>query len=269
MDVPMGELTEKSERLLLFGSGDAPIILSVPHGGDRPIPGIEGVRCAPHNPGPWRFATDTDFNTIALTQHIRERMMSLGVVPYMVISHVLRRDLDLNRTWEHNLHGYDDDQVDEESIELARNAFAGFHKRLAGYIDDMKSIFPPAVADRCFLLGIHGTHLPPGYDIELGTLNGASAMAELVYPIGGVALDLWTAFERRGFALAGEPDPESEVHRGCFVSARHGLGGRGGVNAVLVEVARPLRHRDRVADTGRRMGEALAGFVRETLLGKR
>lgn len=267
MDMAMEELIEDPERLLRCGRGDAPVILSVPHGGDRPISGIEGVRRAPHDPSPWRFATDTDFNTIPLTEHIRERMITLGVAPYTVISHVLRRDLDLNRTWEHNLHGYDKDQVDEESIEMAHGAFSGYHRVLSSYIDDITSRLPSSVAERCFLFGIHGTHLELGRDIELGTLNGASALSELVYPVGGVDLDLWTAFESAGFTLAGGPDPNSELHRGCYVSARHGLGGRGGINTVLVEVARPLRRGERVADTGWRMGDALARFVQETLIG--
>ncbi len=259
------DLKEDRERLLRFGPGDSPVILSVPHGGTTPVPGIEGRRGNPKIPGDWEYFTEIDVNTLRLGELVRERMAEHEVIPFTVITMAHRRDLDINRSWDHNLRGYEAAGVPEDAIRRAKHVFDGYHDTISEYIGDIRERFGPNLVENSFLIDLHGTHLASGAQIELGTLHGVSAKIELVYPVAYTVPTLWDAFAQAGFTLSGEPVPEGEDLEGCFVSAHHGRLNPGGLNAVLIEVDISLRQEDELPRTAARIGDVLAGSVRAAI----
>jgi len=74
--------------------GDIPLVISVPHGGNLQTNLIADRTC----PG---STTVTDANTIALARDIEAEFISkYGVRPYMIISHLSRKEVDHNREKE-------------------------------------------------------------------------------------------------------------------------------------------------------------------------
>src|SRR5262245_29959473 len=77
-------------------AGNAPVILTAPHGGDllpASIPDRTAARCG------GSATTTTDLNTIDLVRAMQARYFArFGQYPHVVIAHIARRKLDANRT---------------------------------------------------------------------------------------------------------------------------------------------------------------------------
>src|SRR5262245_22464095 len=77
-------------------AGNAPVILTAPHGGDllpASIPDRTAARCG------GSATTATDLNTIDLVRAMQGRYFArFGQYPHVVIAHIARRKLDANRT---------------------------------------------------------------------------------------------------------------------------------------------------------------------------
>ncbi|HEY7394079.1 MAG TPA: hypothetical protein VH559_04520, partial [Gemmatimonadaceae bacterium] len=77
-------------------AGNAPVIFTAPHGGDllpASIPDRTAARCG------GSATTTTDLNTMDLVRAMQARYFArFGQYPHVVIAHIARRKLDLNRT---------------------------------------------------------------------------------------------------------------------------------------------------------------------------
>src|SRR5947207_14737135 len=80
--------------LITVRRGDLPLVLSAPHGGRRPIPGVLERK----GEGAIRFVTVRDENTAELTELLsKELQRRLHGKPFIVIAHFERKHLDVNR----------------------------------------------------------------------------------------------------------------------------------------------------------------------------
>lgn len=81
-------------ELLRVEEGNIPILLSVPHGGDKPLPGV------PKRTGKGRrnFLALRDTYTIELAEVTLQALRKNGMRPYLVMAHASRKYVDANRS---------------------------------------------------------------------------------------------------------------------------------------------------------------------------
>src|SRR5690606_24459729 len=122
--------------------GTLPIIISVPHGGRKEVPGVP-VRLGK---GLTNFHTVRDENTAEMTERfIAELEKLLGARPWVVVARFERKYLDVNRPRE---EGYES--------EKARPYYDLYHDSLAAACKAVKKKF-----GRGILLDIHGQAVHP------------------------------------------------------------------------------------------------------------
>jgi len=84
------------DKAVEFIPGDMPLVITVPHGGTMQMWGVpDRVQgCA----GSKRIVTSADSNTVELARKIQQTFFeTYGARPYIVIAHIARRKIDLNR----------------------------------------------------------------------------------------------------------------------------------------------------------------------------
>lgn len=83
------------QKLLLLWAGSLPIILSAPHGGREPIPGVAPRRGV----GVAQFTAERDNNTAELAEAVATKLVGrLGGKPFLVVARFERKYLDANRS---------------------------------------------------------------------------------------------------------------------------------------------------------------------------
>jgi hypothetical protein len=84
----------EGDRLLILRAGTLPVILSAPHGGREPIPGIVPRRRI----GVAQFTVERDSNTAELTEILAVKLrVRFGATPFPVIARFERKFVDANR----------------------------------------------------------------------------------------------------------------------------------------------------------------------------
>ncbi len=254
--------------------GNVPLLITFAHAGTKRVQGIAqtGGGTARADPG----LADCGFNsspsdarTRGVAEAILDRMEWRGMRPYMIVPYVSRRDVDLNRSWNHNQTGYRLGGVGRAAQGLARRIYRGFYDEMQAYVDEIERQFGAAEAQRAHCFDIHGIRLSSTIDIEMGTRGRTSADPDLVYD-GGGALTLIQALLNQEFQLRSSA-ATTEPFGGCEVLRRFGLGG-GGLNAVQIELSALLRgsagvtaddKRRLAAQTGERLAMAFEAFLQQ------
>src|SRR5712692_8012831 len=84
----------EAQKFLTLWAGMLPIILSAPHGGRQPIPGVLARRGV----GVAQFTTERDSNTDELAQKIAAQLLQkLGSRPFLIVALFERKYVDANR----------------------------------------------------------------------------------------------------------------------------------------------------------------------------
>lgn len=219
-----------------YVAGNAPIILSAPHGGaltPSTIPDRVAGACG------GAATTVTDANTADLVRQMQQSVYArYGVYPHVIISHLSRRKLDPNRV------GIEASCGNAE----AATALAEWH----AFIEEAKTLVVHA-SGRGWYMDIHGhAHAIPrlelGYLLTSANLNASDSVlnASTALPtassIGSLALQsvfafadvvrgprsLGALFAARGFpAIPSDVDPRpdaAEYFNGGDNTRRHGCG---------------------------------------------
>ena len=239
-----------SHPLVTRHSGDLPIILSAPHGGQRAIPGVptrqgKGVR---------DFVTKTDAETARLTEELADAIAKIsGKRPYVVIARFHRKFVDANRAPK---LAYESD--------LAKPVYDAYQQALA---ETRQSI-----VDRWgggILLDIHGQSLAP-VTIYRGTQQGKST-AHLVERSGKEALtgekSLFGQFAKQGFTVdppVGSLARESH-YSGGHIIATYGSAAGGTFDAIQIELGKNLRSATQRSQTVEKMAIAITAFAKDHL----
>lgn len=205
--------------------GTLPIVLTAPHGGTLPIPGVpertSGVRVR-------------DENTELVADHLWRRLHELtGARPHLVQAQFHRRFADANRPPE-----------DAFEDERARPHYEAYHHGIRRAVREIRE----KSARGGLLVDLHGQSRDPE-TIHRGTLDGLTVKALLEThgadaltgedsPFGHLKASGFTVFPDN--TPPGEP-PEAPAFRGGFAVATYGSHQADGIDAIQVEIGRALR----------------------------
>lgn len=230
------------EVFVLVESGDLPIVLSAPHGGEAAMIGIAERT----------FGTDDlDENTLELAMAIQKEFTTLtgGKKAYLVAARVSRRYVDFNRAAS---QAYESDAV--------ASVYNAYHEALRSAIKEAKG----KVGSTALLIDIHGQS-DDVTKVYRGTQDGQTADLTLICqrtPAG-----LISTMEQKGLPVRSNTISEKEPHdyNGGYIVRTSGLKGRGGINAVQFEFGHDFRDDDAaIAKAAKAFAEALVAYLDTT-----
>ena len=216
---------EAPDKLILSRSGNLPIILTAPHGGQEVVPGAS-LRS--------RGPTLLDANTIELVEALSRRLRTaLGDDPYLVAARFSRKYIDTNR-------------AETEAFESAdaNPVYRAYHNRISAFISEIRPRFP----NGALLLDIHGQSEDPNM-VHRGTRNGAT-VTRLIERHGSAALvgpnSILGFVQLKGYKVfppntpLNDP-PEDRRFNGGHTVWIYGSQNANGIDAVQLEVGKLLR----------------------------
>ena len=236
--------------------GDAPVIISAPHGGRVRIPGaIERTK------GVKVLDTNTAQLALLMSQRLTER---LGRRPSFVVAHFSRKDADCNRAPE--------PEPDDEAFasEAGKACYEAYHRALDACVAQSRATF----GLRVLVVDVHGQARMPEAIVR-GTRQGRS-MAHLVAQHGDEVIDgprsVFGLLAAKGYVVepplrpageAGNPPAEPPLRErffsGGFITERYGASHEQGVNAMQLEFGR--MRVDSLEKTARDAADAIAEFT--------
>jgi N-formylglutamate amidohydrolase len=230
-------------------TGTLPIILSAPHGGREPVPGIplrRGVGVA-------QFTTERDNNTAELAElvagNINEQLRGR---PFVVIAKFERKYIDANRL----------EAAAYESPE-AKSYYDAYHRAIMTAAGKIRQIW-----SRGLLLDLHGQ----GAEVDSvfrGTDNGKSVSA-MQQRFGREALigpkSIFGQLALKGYKInpSGSNDRE-RLYTGGHTTRFYGSRQRGGIDAIQLEFGTNLRSKNNLARTAEDLAQAIEVFSRAYL----
>ncbi len=238
------------EELLFVQKGTLPIIVSAPHGGRKPIPGVPERQ----GNGIANFATVIDAQTDSLAELFSAALeKQLEKKPWLVVARFERKHLDVNRPRE---------QAYES--EKAKPYYDAYHAALTAACKAVKKEFGHGL-----LLDIHGQGEFRDA-ICRGTQNGKTVTA-LLDREGRVALtgrrSVLGHLERVGYKVlpacdADEKTKEEPKFSGAFIVGEYGSHAGYAIDAIQLEFGTLLRAKDqdRYLQTARDLAAAVAVF---------
>jgi N-formylglutamate amidohydrolase len=240
-----------AQKLLTIGRGGVPIVLSVPHGGQLPIPGCPERR----GEGVPAFVALRDGGTDLLAERlVAEMEKRLGGRPYLVMARFHRKFLDVNRV---AAAAYESD--------LAKPCYDGYHRGLREACDEVRKRW-----GRGLLVDLHGQ----GADADglfRGTGDGRT-VAELLKRHGRPALvgpeSIFGRLAAQGHKVIPANDSEEREdkrYRGGYIVQTYGSHRADGIDAIQFEFGSACRGRARLDRTASDVAEAIARFAKEYL----
>lgn len=240
--------------------GEAPIVISAPHGGKVRVPGsverTKGVKVLDNN---------TAQLALLMSQRLTER---LGRRPSLVVAHFSRKDADCNRAPE---PGPDDEAY---ASEAGKAVYEAYHHALDACVTRSRETF----GLRVLVVDVHGQGRMPEAVIR-GTRQGRS-MAHLVAEHGDDVIDgprsVFGLLASKGYVVepplrsspvareGQEQPPASEPLRerlfsGGWITERYGASNERGVNAIQLEFGR--MRVDSLEKTAKDAADAIAEFA--------
>jgi N-formylglutamate amidohydrolase len=236
-------------NLIVIQPGAIPILITAPHGGTQPIPGV---------PNRTEGTTSTDVKTLELATSINQRLTQLlGAQPYLVGAKFLRRSADANRT-----------PAEAFQHENARPVYEAYHGQIRRFVDDIRQKYPQGA----LMIDVHGQSKGTN-TIFRGTRNGVTVM-RLVRERGVDALigtnSVLGRLQAAGYDIfplntpPGSP-PEDRSFNGGFTVGTYGSHTTNGIDALQIEFGTALRadaRRDQVAND---VADAIAAYYRAFL----
>jgi N-formylglutamate amidohydrolase len=246
----LGQETD-AHQLMSVWAGNLPLILTAPHGGREPIPGVEQRRGA----GVAQFTTGRDTNTDMLAEAVALKLRRLlGHTPFLVVARFDRKYLDVNRP----INGA------YESV-AAKPYYDAFHRAIKEAADKVRAQW-----DGGLLLDLHGQ----GAQVEAiyrGTDNGET-VATLLEQHGKEALvgthSIFGQLAARGYKILPELRDSERENRyvGGYIARTYGSHRGTKINAIQLEIGTRLRANDNLERTATDLSHAIEVFARRYLL---
>lgn len=231
------------DDFLVRVTGEVPIVLTAPHGGDRTLPGVpprQGV-------GVRRFVTGQDARTFDLAQRAADELARRVGRPYCIFARWHRKFVDANR-------------VDDEAYESsrARPYYAAFHNATARACFEVLRRW-----QRGLLIDIHGQAAYA--DSLIRGTNNLKTCRLLLERFGPEAISgprsVPGGMAARGYKVLpplGTADLEPARYDGGYIVTHYGSDQPGGLDAIQLEFGSQYR---RSAETTRQAADDLAAAV--------
>jgi N-formylglutamate amidohydrolase len=236
--------------LLSVGLGDLPVILSAPHGGRRPIPGVPERR----GTGMPRFSVQRDNHTAELTHLVLAVLgRALGARPFSVVADFERKHVDANRAPEHAYESAG-----------ARLFYEAYHGSLYAAAERVRRRWGHG-----FLIDIHGQTAAEA-TIFRGTDNLRS-VSQLLSRHGAQALNgaksILGHLHARGYSIHPSPSgSERESHyTGGFITRTYGSHRGTRIDVIQLELGARLRCKTNLERTAIDLAQSIAVFAKEYL----
>ena len=239
-----------AERLLTVWTGSLPLILSAPHGGREPIPGVPlrlGIGVA-------QFNTGRDNNTDHLAEAIAVKLSErLGAKPFVVIARFDRKFLDANRP-----------VTGAYEAASAKPHYDAYHRALAESAEKVRSQWGGGL-----LLDLHGQ----GAAVEAiyrGTDNGAT-VAGLLERHGKEAIvgpkSIFGQLAAKGYKVLPDPSGAERERRyvGGYIARTYGSHRGTKIDAIQLEIGTRLRAKANLEGTATDLAHAIEVFARQYL----
>ena len=238
--------TQTLGRLINIEAGDLPIILTAPHGGSDPIPGVPQRQ----GNGVTMFTSTSDAFTVQLTEKLADAIEAkLGKRPYVVIARFQRKYLDANRRAR--------DAYESPEAEAVYNAY---HQAIADARNEIIHRW-----GRGALFDIHGQAAEPK-TIFFGTQNGKTT-THLIHRFGRESQNgessLLGSLAKQGVQVIpaiGTTGPEHSNYDGGYTVIKHGSASSGTVDAIQLELGRDLRVPETNVETANKLANAIKEF---------
>lgn len=236
--------------LVYVGEGTLPIVISAPHGGSLPIPGVP-VRTGE---GRKHFTTLRDTGTAELAEKVAAALeKELGGKPFVVIARFHRKFADANRATA--------DGCEEAG---ALPVHAAYHRALSNACSAVRARWGHGL-----LLDLHGQSTVSNAIIR-GTANGRTVRT-LVLVHGEPALSgprsLLGGMAGRGYEVipSGARQKEDTRYNGGFIVRTYGSDAPDGLDAIQLELGRSLRKTEALDRVAADLAAAIAVFHRAFL----
>ena len=239
------------DRLLVLWAGTLPVILSAPHGGREPVPGVAPRRGI----GVAQFAVERDSNTAELTEilavKLRERF---GAPPFLVIARFERKFVDANR----------DPSTAYEALQ-AKPYYESYHRAISVSAETIRQKWGGGL-----LLDIHAQGAQ-AETIFRGTDNGRS-VSQLENRYGKTALtgpqSLLGHLASIGYKI--QPDLSGQDretrYSGGYTTRTYGSHQGTKIDAIQLEFGSSLRAKANLERTANDLAQAIEVFARTYLL---
>jgi N-formylglutamate amidohydrolase len=241
-------------ELLTVWAGMLPIILSAPHGGREPIPGIPVRRGI----GVPQFTTERDSNTAELAEAVAHAIENrLGAKSFLIIARFERKYVDANRP---HAAAY-------ESA-AAKPYYEAYHRALKNSFEYLRQQWV-----RGILLDIHG-QAAEADTIFRGTDNGRSVEA-LRQKFGNEALtgprSIIGQLALKGYKVVpnGVGEAREQRYTGGYTTRTYGSHRGTQIDAIQLEIGTNLRARAKWHRTAIDFADSIAVFARQYLLAAR
>jgi N-formylglutamate amidohydrolase len=242
-----GDLVRTQEGML-------PIIISAPHGGLAPIPGVPERKGEGLVTGPSGFVTSRDFGTEELARAIAGAVETkLGNKPYLVAARFHRKFIDPNRPAG----------IAYESPQ-AKPVYDHYHDTLARYCRDVQKS-----NGRGLLIDVHGQGSAAD-TIFRGTSNGKTVTL-LVQRFGPKAQHGPDSFFGLLAAAGCKVHPtkadqkEQAGYTGGYIVQTYGSHTAYGIDAIQLELGSDYRSKKNQPDTAARIATAVAEYAQRYL----
>jgi len=236
--------------LLMIWAGMLPIILSAPHGGRQPIPGVAVRRGA----GVLQFTTERDSNTAELAEALGLKLSDrLGAKPFLVIAHFERKYIDANRA-----------QTAAYESAAAQPYYDAYHQALEEAAARVRQRWGTGL-----LLDIHGQGAEAD-TIFRGTNNGKS-VAALRQRFGSEALSgsksIFSQLALKGYKIApaAAADDRERRYTGGYTTQTYGSHRSTRIDAIQLEFGANLRARANLDRTASDLAQAIEIFAKAYL----
>jgi N-formylglutamate amidohydrolase len=245
---------QEPAKLLTVWAGMLPIILSAPHGGREPIPGVPVRRGI----GVPQFTTERDNNTAELAEAVANAIYNrLGANPFLIIARFNRKYVDANRP---HAAAY-------ESA-AAKPYYEAYHRALEAASESVRKQWAGGI-----FLDIHGQGAETS-SIFRGTDNGKSVSA-LQKKFGKDALtgpkSVVGQMASKGYKFVpnGVGDAKEQRYTGGYTTRTYGSHQGTHIDAIQLEIGSNLRASANLDRTAIDLADSIVIFARQYLLAAR
>jgi N-formylglutamate amidohydrolase len=245
---------QEPAKLLTVWAGMLPIILSAPHGGREPIPGVPVRRGI----GVPQFTTERDNNTAELAEAVANAIYNrLGANPFLIIARFDRKYVDANRP---HAAAY-------ESA-AAKPYYEAYHRALEDASESVRKQWAGGI-----FLDIHGQGAETS-SIFRGTDNGKSVSA-LQKKFGKDALtgpkSVVGQMASKGYKFVpnGVGDAKEQRYTGGYTTRTYGSHRGTQIDAIQLEMGSNLRASANLDRTAIDLADSIVIFARQYLLAAR